>query len=86
MCLSEKCRGSMYTKLLTIALFICSAGHPMLDLAIEHFDVVFDGSWGSAGPELLTRVLRTLCEFGPNEKFFDASVHTKERCQGVEVL
>ena len=58
----------------------------MLDLAIEHFDVVFDGSWGSAGPELLTRVLRTLCEFGPNEKFFDASVHTKERCQGVEVL
>ena len=57
----------------------------MLNISIENFANVFDGSWGSAGPEILTRVLRHLCKFQPDEKFFDANIHTRERCDGVQV-
>jgi hypothetical protein len=60
-------------------------GHYLPKRSIEIFTKIFDGTWGSGGPLVVTNVLKELCNFKKEEKFFDAKVHTKERCQGVQV-
>ena len=59
--------------------------HTMLKKSLEIFSQIFDGTWGSAGPQVLTRVLRDLCNFKPGQISFDATIHTKENCQGIQV-
>jgi hypothetical protein len=57
----------------------------MTKRAIEIFSQVFDGQWGSAGPDVLTKVLKEICNFKREQARFNPKVHTKENCHGVEV-
>jgi hypothetical protein len=57
----------------------------MLNKSLEVFSQIFDGTWGSAGPQVLSQVLKHLCNFQPKQIFFDSRINTKENCQGIEV-
>ena len=57
----------------------------MLKKSLEIFSQIFDGTWGSAGPQVLSHVLRDLCNFKPGQISFDGRIHNKENCQGIQV-
>ena len=57
------------------AIFHLDKGHPFLDKSVQVFPRVFNGQWGSGGPDVFSQAFLELCGVRPGN--FD------KECQGV---
>ena len=68
------------------AIFHFEKEHSFLKKCIENFASLFDGTWGSGGPNLFQVVLNNLCQIDEMPTYLSNQNYTPESCDGVTVL
>ena len=67
------------------AIFHFEKGHPFIQKSLEYFPLVFNGKWGSGGPEVFQNSLKDVCNTMEVNRMYK-NVINPENCKGLTVL
>ena len=82
----EKLKDKNYLgQKLSNAIFHFDKGHPFIKKSLEYFPTVFNGAWGSGGPEVFQKSLQDVCNLVQINGIFKDRINP-EKCQGLTVL
>ena len=80
----KKDKNYLGTKL-SNAIFHFEKGHPFIQKSLEYFPLVFNGKWGSGGPEVFQNSLKDVCNTIEVNRMYK-NVINPENCKGLTVL